>query len=110
MNYVIFKSLTQEEKLQKLIEARTLIGLLEAEHDDHFSLLACDAIDALGPMICTVKGKHDFIFDHCGYWQHKFCSNCGQKKYPDLALKSCDDSTKEMGILKEENYKHQIKG
>lgn len=60
-------------------------------------------IEKLENWLCKERG-HDFIFDQCGYWQHQYCVDCKESKYPDMAVKSCGDLTKEMGKMTEEEY------
>lgn len=54
---------------------------------------------------CRLKGGHRWTFDHCGYWGHQYCVNCGNAKYPELVGLRCDDAAKVTNRCTEENYK-----
>jgi hypothetical protein len=63
----------------------------------------CGLIEKLKQYGCDICG-HDWVFDQCDYWQHQYCIECGNAKYPDLAKRSCNDLTSAMGKMSEEEF------
>lgn len=76
------------------------------EEDNHF-LLNEDKVEAVETkiklLLCEIT-EHDYGFDQCGYWQHKFCYKCSNPQYPDLAIQSCGELSKKMKGMSEQEY------
>jgi hypothetical protein len=67
----------------------------------------CELIAQLKSWFCKLYG-HEFDYDQCGYWQHKYCEMCGDSQYPDLAKKSCNELNREMGKITEKEWINEI--
>lgn len=52
---------------------------------------------------CEAYG-HNWAFDQCGYWQHQFCIECMEAKYPDMAGQRCGELIETMGNMTESEY------
>lgn len=61
-------------------------------------------IEKLELWICQARGSHDWILDQCGYWQHSYCVDCKELKYPYMALQRCGELDAQMGKRTEEEY------
>ena len=71
--------------------------------------IVSDIEEDVRSLYCEVIGGHEFVFDMCCYWQHKYCYRCGTSQYPDLAKKRCNILDAEMGRMTEEEYLEKIK-
>jgi len=63
-----------------------------------------EVLEQIKVLVCEIT-EHDYGFDQCGFWQHKYCYKCGKSKYPLLVTKSCSELREEMGSITEEEYK-----
>ena len=69
-----------------------------------------DVVDELRIWGCESKSiEHDWQFDMCGHWQHQYCINCRQAKYPELSKKQCGELNALMGDMNEEEYNKKNK-
>lgn len=66
-----------------------------------------EKIQELRALTCEASGGHEWVVDHCGYWQHQYCAHCAQAKYPVLSGKRCGELDAEMGDMTEETYRAQ---
>lgn len=85
-------------KLLRELDSLSFEFLKHEKIDDLLNVL--ERLEKLG---CEMFG-HEWEYDQCGYWQHKYCLNCNESKYPNLAKKRCGDLDKEMGELTEDEY------
>jgi len=84
------------EKLRSLIE--------EIENFVDENVLSCkvcfEKLDTFYNLIDEIKdfacesSSHDFVYDQCGYWQHKFCLSCGSAQHKELSKKKCGNLLK----------------
>lgn len=82
--------------------------MLELQEIDFESDKDCDAVgeieDKLNEWGCKAFNSHRWVYDHCGYWQHKFCEYCGKPQYEDLCGQRCSVLIEDMGNMTEEEY------
>lgn len=69
-----------------------LNGERVAEIEEKISLLSCEV------------GGHEWEFDQCGQWHHKYCLYCNNMQYPAIASLSCNDFNKKHGKMTEKEY------
>ena len=60
--------------------------------------------DRLREWGCRAFRGHRWVLDQCCYWQHQYCVHCHAAKYPDLADKTCNVLTHEMGKMTEDEF------
>lgn len=85
-----------QKKLRNLI---TELDFIEGEKD----LYAFE--DKLKKLYCR-QYKHKYVFDHCGYWQHQYCSICGEPKYRKFIRMKCSELDREFGNITEQEWEN----
>lgn len=74
----------------------------ESSKSKNFELIySCE--DELRAILCLIVG-HEWMYDQCGYWQHKYCAICGEPKYPELASLKCGSGDQMKIDANEEEY------
>lgn len=58
---------------------------------------------------CRIVGSHDWTYDQCGYWGHKFCERCHTMQYPELGSLRCSEASKLTRNATEQEYSEMKK-
>jgi hypothetical protein len=46
---------------------------------------------------CEMQLDHEWIYDHCCFWGHQYCTNCRKAKYPTLVGLLCSEACELVG-------------
>ena len=83
----------------RLLEAIILDDALEEDRFESW-------VERVRIQACEMLGGHDWVFDQCGHWGHKYCDNCDSPKYPELC--GSDKLPEVKGVTEEEYIKRKV--